>query len=150
MSLFTGAYREKRWLLIIYFAVIFIIFCLIIASIVLAYIFRSEMDERMSTEMYSSIKSYDNDTKIKDSWHLLQRTFKCCGVAIAPNLPADAYKSWKAESKLFQAGPAVVPESCCKVEEKDCNVEASVPDKIFTDVSDWYLMLYGFGFVFEV
>lgn len=74
LSIFTGAFKEKRCLLTIYFTFIFIIFCLLIASVVLAYLFRKEVDEKMATEMYASIKKYKEAATYTDSWDVMQRT----------------------------------------------------------------------------
>jgi tetraspanin-11 len=68
-----GAYREIRCMLVIFFVILFIIFIVMLVGGILGYIFRSEVDERMHTEMVASIKSYKEDSKVTDAWDSVQR-----------------------------------------------------------------------------
>lgn len=77
-----GAYREIRCMLLIFFVILFIIFVVMLVGGILGYIFRSEVDERMHTEMVASIKSYKEDSKVTDAWDSVQRNVSIAAVLI--------------------------------------------------------------------
>ena len=68
-----GAYREIKCMLLTFFVILLIIFIVMLVGGILGYIFRSEVDERMHTEMVNSVKSYKEDSKVTDAWDSVQR-----------------------------------------------------------------------------
>lgn len=68
-----GAYREMKCVLLSFFIILFIIFITMLVGGILGYIFRSEVDERMHTEMVNSVKSYKEDSRVTDAWDSVQR-----------------------------------------------------------------------------
>ena len=68
-----GAYREIKCMLLSFFVILFIIFVVMLVGGILGYIFRSEVDERMHTEMVNSVKTYKEDSKVTDAWDSVQR-----------------------------------------------------------------------------
>lgn len=60
-------------MLMAFFAILLIIFITMMAGGILGYIFRSEVDERMHTEMVESVTSYRKDKKVTDAWDAVQR-----------------------------------------------------------------------------
>lgn len=68
-----GAYREIKCLLIIFFIILLIIFVTMMVGGILGYIFRSEVDERMHTQMVDSVKLYREDDKVTDAWDSVQK-----------------------------------------------------------------------------
>ncbi|XP_053200947.1 CD151 antigen-like isoform X1 [Panonychus citri] len=112
-----GAWREIRCMLITFFFILAMIFLTMLAGGILGYIFRSEVDERMHSEMVMTIRLYGNDSKVTESWDAVQRNFNCCGVI--PNIgnrnnrDQKAYKIWLRNFNFRLSGPQV-PESCCK------------------------------------
>ena len=68
-----GAYREIKCMLLCFFVILFLIFIVMLVGGILGYIFRSEVDERMHTEMVNSVKTYKEDSKVTDAWDSVQR-----------------------------------------------------------------------------
>ncbi|XP_074597602.1 CD151 antigen-like [Brevipalpus obovatus] len=157
-----GAWREIRCLLITFFFMMAMIFLTMLTGGILGYIFRSQVDERMHSEMIMTINLYGNETKVTESWDKVQRNFNCCG--LIPNLGKPrkdqrAYKIWATNSRNFRATGPQVPESCCKnpsdLQSRKVCLRDWVSEKhIFTDdcyeklkdyVKDHALLVGGIG-----
>ena len=80
-----GAYREIKCMLLIFFVILMLIFITMMVGGILGYIFRSEVDERMHTEMVGSVKSYKEDSTVTGAWDSVQRNvsfFSPCSLSI--------------------------------------------------------------------
>ncbi|XP_015787896.1 CD151 antigen [Tetranychus urticae] len=140
-----GAWKEIRSVLITFFFILAMIFLTMLTGGILGYIFRSEVDERMHSEMIMTVKLYGNDTKVTESWDAVHRNFNCCGVIpnIAnPKVGRDqkAYKIWMRNVNFRLSGPQV-PESCCKNPLEPQQRKACVRDKLeerFVFMDDCY------------
>ncbi|RWS30207.1 Tetraspanin-11-like protein [Leptotrombidium deliense] len=112
-----GAYKEIKCILIAYFVILFMLFVVMLVGGILGYVFRGEVDDRMHSEMVTTIKLYKNDTAITDAWDAVQKNFNCCGI-IANRGKGNTEKSygiWETNWYFNKGGNSPrVPESCCK------------------------------------
>ncbi|XP_041366186.1 tetraspanin-9-like [Gigantopelta aegis] len=91
-----GAWMHSQCLLVMYFTSVFIIFCIEIAAGVLGFVYRSEIDDNLQSQLLSGLK----DPERRESWNFIQKEFKCCGVNNA--------------SDWFSLSKNAVPDSCCQ------------------------------------
>jgi len=103
-----GALKESKCLLILYSILLIVLFLVFLVLGILSLIFFKNDNnvETVKDEMLKSIRLYKNDPAIQESWDLVQRTFKCCGVS-------TGITDWVVNNE------GKIPGSCCKNEE-DC------------------------------
>ncbi|NXH17257.1 TSN18 protein, partial [Bucco capensis] len=105
-----GAIRENKYLLLLFFIFILLIFLAELSAAILAFIFRENLTREFFTEELKQHYLRNNDTDVFSStWNSVMITFACCGVngpedfAAVPSLPS---------SSLDKA----IPEACCQRE----------------------------------
>ncbi|KAK6190326.1 hypothetical protein SNE40_002221 [Patella caerulea] len=96
---FCGACMMSQCMLIIYFTMVLVVFALQISVGIIAYIYRDEVNRSLEDQLLVGLKN----RKVQQSWDLIQKNFKCCGVTG----PED----W---SKHGEYNNNNVPDSCCQ------------------------------------
>ncbi|XP_031573561.1 tetraspanin-8-like [Actinia tenebrosa] len=100
-----GAWKENRFMLIIFFVLLFVLLGLEIAAAVLGYKDRDEIEADIKKDIENKIKEYP--TKYEKEIDDLQKEFKCCG--------ASGPEDWISIKKL-----RFPPDSCnCEGVSKD-------------------------------
>lgn len=110
---FLGAIKEIKCMLLTFFIILFMIFITMLVGGILGYVFRSEVDERMYSEMLMTIKLYQNDTQVTDAWDAVQSVFKCCGMSMDKS---PGYEVWSKRNTHF-GGIYKIPATCCKTKD---------------------------------
>ncbi|XP_065070841.1 CD151 antigen-like [Rhopilema esculentum] len=107
-----GAWKESKWLLVIYFILLLFIFILEIAAGIFAYVKKDKVIKTVSDNVKKSIKTNygasDQASKtFTKSIDFMQKELKCCGV----NGPSDWNNTvWYQKYR----GSLETPKSCCK------------------------------------
>ncbi|GFT12140.1 CD151 antigen [Nephila pilipes] len=107
---FLGAIKEIKCMLLTFFIILFMIFITMLVGGILGYVFRSEVDDRMYTEMLMTIKLYQNDSQVTDAWDAVQSIFQCCGMSMDKD---PGYEVWSKRNAHF-GGVYKIPATCCK------------------------------------
>jgi len=108
----VGACKEQKCLLALFFTVLLVIFCGLVAGAALAYIYRSEVDGKVSAGLKQGLQGYNNHNESwwKDEMDFMQSKLECCG--------SESYTDWVSTPwyKSHAATNASVkyPASCCK------------------------------------
>ncbi|KAH9407214.1 hypothetical protein TYRP_012764, partial [Tyrophagus putrescentiae] len=125
-----GAYKEIRFMLLIFFVLLFLIFILMLVGGILGYVFRNQVDGRMQKEMTITISYYGNDTAVTDAWDSVQKNFRCCGIAENGKLGYTIYQRNNQQYK--NSAKRSVPRSCCRDLRNEASVETCVanPDNV--------------------
>merc|ERR1712121_93315 len=100
-----GALKENYCLTMSFAVMLAVIFILMIAGGIAAYVLRNEIEDEVTKILLDTQKKY-NDTDsagVTQTWDKLQREFTCCGV--------KNYDEWKTRNLT-----TVYPQSCCKDE----------------------------------
>ncbi|XP_018495494.1 CD151 antigen [Galendromus occidentalis] len=112
-----GAWKELRCLLMAFFAILLVLFVVMMVGGILGYVFRNEVDDRMYAEMISSIPKYKNDSAVTRTWDSVQQAFRCCGMQVRGPTPSTdpPMRIWfqNPNFNLF----VQVPDSCCMRKE---------------------------------
>jgi len=100
-----GAWKENYCLTMSFAVLLAVIFILMIAGGIAAYVLRNEIEDEVVNILTTSEKKYDqpNEKGIRNTWDKLQREFSCCGV--------QNYTEWLALNLT-----SVYPHSCCITE----------------------------------
>ncbi|KAI2796532.1 hypothetical protein BLOT_015739 [Blomia tropicalis] len=140
-----GAYKEIRFMLLIFFVLLFLIFILMLLGGILGYVFRNQVDGRMQREMTITISYYGNDTAITDAWDSVQRNFRCCGIAVE-NRPG--YTIYTRNNQYFKTSTRrKVPRSCCIYPRDENSVESCMNEPSnskYTFHDDCYVRMKNF------
>ncbi|RWS03895.1 tetraspanin-11-like protein [Dinothrombium tinctorium] len=135
-----GAYKEIKCILVTYFIILFMLFVVMLVGGILGYVFRSEVDERMHSEMVTTVRSYGNDTSITDAWDAVQKTFNCCGIVTSRGKGTSdpSYGIWENNPNFNRPNGPRVPISCCKNVQDDnakrqCQGQRINPTQIHTE-----------------
>lgn len=111
-----GALKENYCLTMSFAILLAVIFILMIAGGIAAYVLRNEIEDEVVTVLTEAEKKYSKSPDVTQTWDKLQREFSCCGV--------QSYLEWK-ELNLT----TVFPQSCCKREDAaDCSHESKIPE----------------------
>jgi len=107
ISGFCAACRESRACSLTFFAFVFLTFALLIAAIVLSFVYKKNIHDIVDKEAHEAMDRYNNTLKNDTLKQIdyLQQQMKCCG--------SYNYTSWR----LTPYGvdhPNHVPLSCCK------------------------------------
>jgi len=110
-----GAWKENYCLTMSFAVLLAVVFILMIAGGIAAYVLRNEIEGEVNTVLTDAEKNYNKPdaTGVTKTWDKLQREFKCCGV----KLPSE----W-VQFNLT----TVYPVSCCKT-ESDPNCPTAGP-----------------------
>jgi len=95
-----GAIRENNCLMTTYAILMGVILVVEVAVVVVIVVYQDDFQKFLGDEMKKSMPKYyevsDRGTEVKNTWDILQREYKCCGV--------DAPSDW---------GIVGLPKSCC-------------------------------------
>lgn len=69
---FFGAYKEVNSMLKSYFSILLALLSLIITIGLVCFIFKAELNNKLHSEMLSSMKLYGNDSYVTEAWDSLQ------------------------------------------------------------------------------
>lgn len=125
-----GAIRENKWLLLLYFFLVLLIFILEIAGGIIAYTHRAEVVSEIEKMLNTTLNAkYGESSSLTKAMDHAQTKLKCCGV--------DSYKNWKRSAWATRNKNSTVPSSCCKDQSVlGCNAgitDANANTKIYTE-----------------
>lgn len=95
-----GALKENYCLTMSFAVLLAVIFILMIAGGIAAYVLRDKVESEVLTILKDAEKRYDDDSGVKKAWDKLQTEFSCCG--------AHNYTDWQNVTVS-----TVYPLSCC-------------------------------------
>jgi len=136
-----GAWKESKCLLGLFFFILFIMFIVLLAGGILAFVYNDKVKSALEKEMNTTlVEKYDDTSKDKDiiaftdAWNVLQTTYKCCG--IKGNRTGDnSYYKWQSSQwfkKQTGSSKKYVPTSCCNTKNatdvKVCDGETKLAD----------------------
>jgi len=119
-----GAWKENRCMLGTYFAVILLMFIVMIVGAVFGY---SQSLDELKKPLLASMGRYDptdgataDQKAVTAAWDQVQMDYTCCGV--------DSYTEWKESNNAYLDGEGYeVPASCCKggavQDEAECQAD---------------------------
>jgi len=121
-----GAWKENRCLLFFNYVSILLLFIGVVAGATIAF---TQSIDIIRNPMMESLKSYDDNPEVKESWDSIQEQLKCCGV--------DNYKDWL---KVKLPEEFKVPESCC-MGQKDVNQCQNSPGDFLEQADGCFTLL---------
>ncbi|KAL7297809.1 hypothetical protein TKK_0008842 [Trichogramma kaykai] len=101
-----GAIKENYCLIIVFAALMVIVFIMEFAAGITGYVMRNSVGEALQSKMIDTTNKYNTSLEIRQVWDLIQRDFRCCGV----NKPED----WEARISNKTERALDLPLSCCK------------------------------------
>ncbi|XP_046680857.1 CD63 antigen-like [Homalodisca vitripennis] len=101
-----GAIQESNFMLITFAVLLFLIFLMEVAGGVAGYVLQKDIDAMLKQRMDESMKKYNENPEITNSWNVLQYDLNCCGT--------DSLKDWE---KIYNNG--TIPYSCCPTNPVD-------------------------------
>jgi CD63 antigen len=108
-----GAVKNNSCMVYTYATLLLIVLVAEIAAGVAAYVLKDNLDRKINEKMIEGMENYgkaDYDG-VTDTWDLVQRELKCCGV--------NNVTQWDATNF------GKTPDSCCRVDTKDCGETAT-------------------------
>ncbi|EFN80735.1 CD63 antigen [Harpegnathos saltator] len=96
-----GAVKENHCMIITFSVLLLVIFALELGAGIIGYMMRGEISNMLETRLNSTMRQYDVNEDIRNSWDIMQHDLQCCGM----NGPGD----W---NQIVQGN--IVPDSCCK------------------------------------
>ncbi|KAL8601516.1 hypothetical protein ACOMHN_000458 [Nucella lapillus] len=118
-----GALKENYCLTMSFAVLLGIIFIMMIAGGIAAYVLRNEIEEEVLTKLTAAEEKYTVSPDVTQTWDRLQREFSCCGV--------ESYLEWKKWNLT-----TVFPQSCCKREDAaDCSHDSPIPENAIKTTS---------------
>jgi len=136
-----GAIKESKCMLGTFFALLFLIFLIMLVGGILAIVYKNTVIDMMKTEMKTSIeKKYgvnvDTDAgnkAVTDGWDSLQTLLKCCGIAGDYKSQTSWYayraSTWYTNQQATGGGGQFIPKSCCKDQKTDVDKCTGVVDQ---------------------
>ncbi|XP_032669102.1 CD63 antigen-like isoform X1 [Odontomachus brunneus] len=97
-----GAVKENHCMIITFSVLLLLIFVLELGAGITGYLMRGEISNMLENRMNSTMRQYDVDESIRQSWDIMQHDLQCCGI----NGPTD----WTQLGTVNN----IIPESCCK------------------------------------
>lgn len=95
-----GALKENYCLTMSFAILLAIVFILMIAGGIAAYVLRNEVEDKATAILLKAEDNYKKDAGVKDTWDKLQEEFTCCGVKNATE--------WVTKNLTTK-----YPQSCC-------------------------------------
>lgn len=101
-----GAVKENHCMISTFASLLLIIFILELVGGIAVYVLRNDLKKIFDDKIISSVKSYDSNQNVKNTWDILQADFHCCG--------ANGVIDWLNR----------IPSSCCQnlPTEEQCTV----------------------------
>lgn len=109
-----GALKENYCLTMTFAVLLAVVFILMIAGGIAAYVLRSDVEDKVETILKDAEKNYGKEDGVTKAWDKLQEEFSCCGV--------NNYTEWKNLNLN-----TTYPRSCCKDQNKDCPKNSTIP-----------------------
>lgn len=105
-----GLFSENKCLLSMYFTLLGSLFCLEIAGIVLAFVYRDNVNGFVKNLFDDALRGYGtmNGTRLTQNFDFIQYKFQCCGES---NYTDWKHTWWYAHSN--ERAGSEVPQSCC-------------------------------------
>lgn len=123
-----GAWRENRYLLMVYAGFLLLIFLLEAVSGVIAYMYEAALHDELSRSLNDTmLQNYHKDADMTEAIDDLQQKFKCCG---AEHHEDWAYSVWRKTNPSLEN---IVPDSCCKSMSYNCAITWEGPSNIYYD-----------------
>ncbi|XP_014480564.1 PREDICTED: CD63 antigen-like isoform X1 [Dinoponera quadriceps] len=97
-----GAVKENHCMIITFSVLLLLIFALELGAGITGYMMRGEISNMLENRMNSTMRQYEENRDIRNSWDIMQHDLQCCGM----NSPADWIQ--------FGSEDNTIPESCCK------------------------------------
>lgn len=117
-----GAIREHQGLLFVYAALLILILLIEVAGAVLAFYYRSQIENGLMDAMKKQVKEdYITNSTTWTAWNLLQQKMKCCGVVNG----SDDYLN----SRWYNETKQAVPVSCCVSNSSDADTVVPLDSK---------------------
>jgi len=116
-----GAIRNSRFMILGFFVMITVVFCMELIAGILAYVYRGEVRPEVSRSLNVTIASkfgvvgHEKETKAVNN---LQKTYRCCGDVDFTSWRTSAWR----RSTSNVTGVAEVPDSCCISPTEKCGV----------------------------
>lgn len=107
----VGALRENIKFLQVFATSLVLLFLAEAAVGILAFVTKEKVRSMVETHMFEAIRSYRDDSDLRDAVNVAQRTFKCCGVRNFTDWQENAYFKCCNEG-IESCG---VPYSCCNM-----------------------------------
>jgi len=120
-----GAWKENRCLLFFNYVSILLLFIGVVAGATIAF---TQSIDIIRNPMMDSLKSYDDNKEVKESWDSIQEQLKCCGV--------NNYSDWS----MVQHLQGKVPVSCC-TDQTDVDQCQQSPDRFLYDTEGCFTLL---------
>ncbi|XP_064637786.1 tetraspanin-18B-like [Lineus longissimus] len=114
-----GAIRESRCLLGTFFALVLLIFLVLLVGAILAFVFKDTVTSFLKTSMEQSLKEkygVAGEQGSTDAWNAAQENFQCCGLA-GDYKSGESWLMWKdstwGKMQVANSTGVMVPASCC-------------------------------------
>lgn len=115
-----GAWKESKCLLGLFFAIMLVMFVVLLVAGIMALVFKGKARERIEkglvdtlTNKYAEGTDSKLATSIREGWDFVQEKFECCGVG---HNTSRGYEIWQSSAwfKNQKTSPKkYVPTSCC-------------------------------------
>ncbi|KAJ8913860.1 hypothetical protein NQ315_003769 [Exocentrus adspersus] len=107
-----GAVKENHCMIITFSVLLFLILSIEIASGIVGYAKRNEVEEMLENKLNSTMFSYFKNSDVRNTWDIAQHEFECCGM-LGP-------KDWRKVTKNDS-----LPHTCCPDTQDDgsCTTE---------------------------
>lgn len=111
-----GAMKQNKCLLGLYAFFLIIILIVELAAIIIAAVFQGKVQDELKDFLKKNINTtYEGKIDTKEEFSLgldyAQVYFQCCGI--------DSYKEFQGATKWNHTADVIIPETCCKLEDKD-------------------------------
>lgn len=110
-----GAVKENHCMIITFSILLLIVFTLEIATGVVGYVRRNEVEVMLKSKLNSTMYEYYKNPDLKNTWDIAQHEAECCGM----NGPSD----WKLVNKNDS-----LPHTCCPNTPDDGSCTIRTPD----------------------
>lgn len=108
----VGALRENVRFLQVFATSLVVLFLLEAAAGIIAFVMKDKVRKVVENEMFKAIRTYRDDSDLRDAVNVAQRTFSCCGVRNFTDWQENAYFKCCNEG-IESCG---VPYSCCNLD----------------------------------
>jgi len=116
-----GAWNESACMIYTYSVFITIILIAELGAAIAAFALKGDLRNVIEHKMVDGMENFGKEgyEGVTNAWNVLQADVHCCG--------ATDYKDWMKNSTM-----QYVPDSCCKVDTKDCGKAPGFENEIYT------------------
>ncbi|ELU13376.1 hypothetical protein CAPTEDRAFT_149515 [Capitella teleta] len=119
-----GALNENKFMLILYFVTLMVLFILSLTGAILGIVFHSQIGERVRTEMTETLRNeygvkleHSYNQAITHSWDKMQTELYCCSVDDSSWAIYRGSEWYKIQPGVPEHSMPFVPPSCCKKDQ---------------------------------